>query len=363
MNFRENEIIFLLGAGASIEAKIPGSIGMIDDIEKFIETKEDWIRFKKLYCYIKSSIYHGEGINGRFGDKVNYNIERLANTLSEIDKKEEHLLYPFVASWDKRLSELAGDEFKNISEFKKMILNQLQTWIVLPDYHDASYYKCLLDFRNDYQHPLRIFTLNYDLCIEETCSQAKIERGFNERSVLDLSRFHTDEGEQGDIDVFLYKLHGSIDWEENSERVRCSRALGRISPDNLGIIFGTTQKLRYKEPYLTALNEFKIYTLMSKLIVVVGYSFADEHINYIIKNAILHEPERKVLVVSYLKFESESEKDRAIKEKTVEIHKYINFIDSNQVIVAPAKGAKNFMENYMNIEYLKTLFPQDSDLL
>jgi hypothetical protein len=139
--------------------------------------------------------------------------------------------------------------------------------------------------------------------------------------------------------------------------------LGRISPDNLGIIFGTTQKLRYKEPYLTALNEFKVYTLMSKLIVVIGYSFADEHINYIINKAISHEPERKVLVVSYLRFESESEKDKAIKKKTVQIHKYFNLIDSEQVIVAPAKGAKNFMKNYMNIKYFKTLFPQDSDLL
>jgi SIR2-like domain len=363
MNFRANEIIFLLGAGASIEAEIPGSIEMIRDIENFIKTKNDWEEFSKLYNYIKSSIYHGEGINGRFDREVNYNIEKLANTLSEIDKKEEHIIYPFVASWDKRLSELAGHDFGNISKFKQKILVQLQTWICRDEYNKASYYKKMMEFRDDYQFPLRIFTLNYDLCIEETCTHSKIETGFDDRSILDLSRFNTDEGEQGNIDIFLYKLHGSINWYEESGDVKCTRSPRGISHDKMEIIFGTTQKFRYKEPYLTALTSFKVFTSTSKLIVVIGYSFADEHINYILKNTLSLNSDTKILVVSYINFQTETEKLEIIQKKVIEICSAISIADNGQVVVAPAVGAKDFMNNHMNVDYFKSLFTQEPNPL
>lgn len=59
MNFRQNDIIILLGAGASLEAGISTSIRMIKDIEELLISRSEWQPYKKLYDYIKSSILYG----------------------------------------------------------------------------------------------------------------------------------------------------------------------------------------------------------------------------------------------------------------------------------------------------------------
>lgn len=299
MNFRDNDIIILLGAGASVEAGIPTSIQMIKDIEALLRNDDGWENYKKLYDYIKSSILHGDGINGKFDDNVNYNIERLVNTLSELEKKEEHTIYPFIATWQMKVIELAGTDFKKISELKTKIIEQLKgKWISLEDYRKASYYKKLIDFKSDYSYPLRIFTLNYDLCIEKTCSHPiMIERGFDEDRRWNWRRF--EENENIPVDFFIYKIHGSIDWKKNSSGLLTySDEIGNISVNQLEIIFGTNNKLKYEDPYLFSLYEFRKYSLEAKLIITIGYSFSDEHINGIIIQALSNNPEKKILCVS-----------------------------------------------------------------
>ena len=40
-----------------------------------------------------------------------------------------------------------------------------------------------------YSLPLKIFTLNYDLCIEEALDDITIERGFNDERLWDYKKF------------------------------------------------------------------------------------------------------------------------------------------------------------------------------
>lgn len=49
MSFGCEEVIFLLGAGASVDAGIPSSYAMIEQIENLIQTHEDWKELKNLY--------------------------------------------------------------------------------------------------------------------------------------------------------------------------------------------------------------------------------------------------------------------------------------------------------------------------
>lgn len=93
MKFRQNDIIFILGAGASVDAGIPTSFRMIKELEKLLEDNQEWKPYKKLYNYIKSTIYQGDGINDLFDSRVTYNIERLVSTLSELEKNERHVLF------------------------------------------------------------------------------------------------------------------------------------------------------------------------------------------------------------------------------------------------------------------------------
>ncbi len=58
MNFRQNDIIFLLGAGASVDAGVPTSFTMIQQVEALLKEDEEWKQYKKLYDFVKSSIYY-----------------------------------------------------------------------------------------------------------------------------------------------------------------------------------------------------------------------------------------------------------------------------------------------------------------
>ncbi|NJN13457.1 MAG: hypothetical protein HC815_38340 [Richelia sp. RM1_1_1] len=139
MKFRQNDIIFILGAGASVDAGIPTSFRMIKELEKLLEDNQEWKPYKKLYNYIKSTIYQGDGINDLFDSRVTYNIERLVSTLSELEKNERHVLFPFISGWNHILIERAGGNFKNITHLKQKIVGRLkEKWILLGNYEKAN---------------------------------------------------------------------------------------------------------------------------------------------------------------------------------------------------------------------------------
>ncbi|BAU15862.1 hypothetical protein LEP3755_64280 (plasmid) [Leptolyngbya sp. NIES-3755] len=262
MNFRQNDIIFLLGAGASVDAGIPASVHMINDLETLLLEHEDWELHKKLYDFVKSSILHGDGINGVFGRDVNYNIERLVCALSELELNEHHILFPFITGWMPKLVDLAGTDFKRITELKRKIVGRLkESWILVESYDKANYYQGFINFQRQFQYPLRIFTLNYDLCVERACRRAQIERGFNEARMLDVKRFEDDQDQP--VDIFLYKVHGSIDWKKDKYgSLTFSDEAGSVSIRELEIIFGTSQKLKYVDPYLFLIHEFRTLRLV-----------------------------------------------------------------------------------------------------
>ena len=124
--FKRDEIIVLLGAGASVEAGIPDSNNMVQEIEKLARSNSDWRCFENLYYYIRSSIFYAEGLKGKFGEEVSFNIESLVSVLDELQKRESHTLYPFVGAWNLRLLEVAGNEFKSILEFRDAIIKVLR---------------------------------------------------------------------------------------------------------------------------------------------------------------------------------------------------------------------------------------------
>lgn len=354
MNFRQNDIIFLLGAGASVDADIPASIQMVRDLESLLLKHDDWKPYKQLYDFVKSSILHGDGISGVFDGNVNYNIERLVCTLSELEQNERHILFPFIQGWMPKLVTLAGADFKQITELKRKIVGRLkESWILVDNYDKADYYQGFIRFQKQFQYPLRIFTLNYDLCVERACHKAQIERGFNKSRMLDVKRFENDQDQT--VDIFLYKVHGSIDWKKDRYgSLTYSDEAGSVTIPELEIIFGTSQKLQYVDPYLFLIHEFRKYCLRAKLILVIGYSFSDDHINGIIAQALSENVDRRVLNVSP-SFDGRS--DIAIRKEIAQKLK----VPFDQVL-AVVDTAKPFMENKLDLEFLKTNFPPEESI-
>ncbi len=56
------------------------------------------------------------------------------------------------------------------------------------------------------------------------------------------------------------------------------------------VIFGRDFKLETADPYLFYAFEFRRFTLASKLIVSVGYSFGDGHINKMLTQSLRDAP-------------------------------------------------------------------------
>lgn len=337
MVIKQDEIIIILGAGASADAGIPVTSKMVKDVEEFIGNNEDkdWSQFKNLYYLVKSSVEFSYGIQGKY---VNFNIETLLNILYELEKKEMHPLYPFIGSWSVRFNEIIKDNFNLIIDFKNKIIQQLKTWIQPDNLKLSEYYKKLSEFQKQIQFPLKIFTLNYDLLIEKNLSEITIERGFDDNKKWNYKLFSERPEEP---EIYLYKLHGSLDWERDkiTQIVKCVDNIPNI-PD---LIFGTQYKMQYIDPYLFLFSEFRHYALKAKLIICIGYSFSDEHINAILSQALKNKTETKIYAVNI-----------DDKNKQMENIKLMLCCQESQII-SISKKAEEFFENDLKLETFNNL--------
>ena len=348
--FKQDEIILLLGAGASVEAGIPDSRNMIGKIEELTTSENEWGSYRELYWYIRSSIFFADGLDGKFDKEVHFNIERLVHVLDELRKKERHALYPFVGAWSPKLLEVAGADFKNIRQFHEKIVRTLRNqWVTLSKVESADYYKCLLRFQEDYTFPLRVFSLNYDLCIEKACGEAKVQRGFAERT-WDWRVF--DESPDSAKSIILYKLHGSLDWCFVDGQVQFSDSPSTIKDEDVALIFGTPHKLQYLDPFLFLAYELRRRTLdVARIIVCVGYGFNDDHINDILGQSLRQDENRRLLAVTG---PGNSSEDKQLIISRLQVQ-------DSQVSVDDS-CAKDFLERKLTIDALEDLVMDQVDL-
>jgi|GEM_PF-421719 len=342
LEIAENNVLFLIGAGCSAESKVKVANQMVNDIENFVRNKDEWKKYKELYYYLKSSILYSDGILGNFTTTLN--IEKLVVIINELAKKELNIAYPFIGNWNTRLLDVAGDNFQNIEQFGKEIKKQLFEWINIGDYSHASYYRGFANFKTEIGYPIRIFSFNYDVCIEQTIDELSMELGFDPQD-KEWKYTNFDFNENKDIGIYLYKLHGSIDWKRDKHNGNI--LIKQANPiTEAELIFGTNDKLSSVDPYLFYVFEFRKYSLMDecKIIVVIGYSFGDDYMNKLIAQALSASQNRKLLIV-------DSGNPEGLKKDFSE--KY----SVNQDQIEIWKGAAgDFLLNHLNQENIYNYF-------
>lgn len=352
--FKHDELVVLLGAGASVEAGIPDSNEMVRRVERET-TSGEWQDYRELYRYLRSSVFYADGLEGITGSNVPFNIERLVNVLDELRKKERHTLYPFVGAWNPKLQDVAGVGFEHVRELRKQIVSVLRgQWVALDESEAADYYRGLLRFQEEFGHALRVFSLNYDLCVEKSCGYATVQRGFAGR-VWDWRLF--EEGPNEETRIFLYKLHGSLDWYFAEDgTVSYSDSPSKIPDERVALIFGTSYKLQYVDPFLFLAYELRRWTLdAARLIVAIGYGFMDEHINGILGQALRQDGNRRLLAV-------------VAPQPADHVTEATTFI-ANQLDAQPGQvrvnacGARRFMNERLSVGELAGLFPEEEDLI
>ena len=356
MSSRSGDIIFLLGAGASKEAEIPMSAEMIGEIETLLREHSDWQPFQQLYNHVKSSIHFSAGLKGVFGWSVPFNIETLVNTLYELERNEEHPLYPFIAAWNSRFVSLADADFSNVRKFRRLILKELKRWMCPENTSASSYYDGMKNLQDDLNYPLHVFSLNYDLCVEAIGKRNtfRVETGFEDcgpNHFWDWERFEQQENGPPSVpDLYLYKLHGSINWKRNDEANLFSvEQIENVASDKMEVIFGRDFKLEAADPYLFYAYQFRKFTLDARLIVVIGYSFSDSHINKMLVQALRRDEHRRLLVVSRCKNRTEC------RQKVKEVAERLDVDET--LILAETGTAKAFLESTDLAELLHGRIP------
>ena len=169
----------------------------------------------------------------------------------------------------------------------------------------------------------KIFTPNYDLAFENACEKIGVSynngfRGVHMRK-FDPDTFSnetyikqdsTEKGKRIATYLNIYKLHGSISWQYaenindlyNLKEVQISDTLEKseFSLDSL-MIFPIQTKKSYSLdlPYSELFRNFsKSLTESQNTLVIIGYSFLDEHINDIIRTG-LYNPNLTMIIHSY----------------------------------------------------------------
>ena len=164
----------------------------------------------------------------------------------------------------------------------------------------------------------RIFTTNYDLCFETAASRIHmiVVDGFShsipqefdgEYFSYDLVRREEDGSAPDFIPnvCHLYKLHGSVDWERATERIR-----KRQDTDEPVLIYPRHSKFEssYEHPFLELMSRFQAAIRQPKTsLLIVGFGFNDKHITQPVLSAIRSNVGLKVVVVDPFVEQSPSE--------------------------------------------------------
>jgi hypothetical protein len=162
--------------------------------------------------------------------------------------------------------------------------------------------------RADYNLPVEIFTVNYDLLLETALDHVHVPY-FDGFVGTIRAGFHTElvESTSGSdrkwipsFFIRLWKMHGSVNWlwQDDKQIVR----LGNPTAEGPAAIFPSDTK--YEEsrrvPFVVLQDRFRRSLHESEtLLLVSGYSFNDDHLNDIIFDAALHCPRSEFQVFCY----------------------------------------------------------------
>jgi hypothetical protein len=151
-----------------------------------------------------------------------------------------------------------------------------------------------------------IFTLNYDLLLENAMERisfpyftgfvGNVNPFFVPDSVDDFNGIYVKKSW-----IKLWKLHGSLNFKKNAEcKIFIENNVDK-EYENL-LIYPSMDKYlsSRKAPFISYLDRFRKYMIESeKVLLILGYSFGDEHINDIIINGLQDNHRLSVLAFTY----------------------------------------------------------------
>ena len=182
------------------------------------------------------------------------------------------------------------------------------------------------------QHPVEIFTVNYDILTEFALEAERIPvfDGFvgSYQPFFHADSVRRKEAAPGVNWVRLWKMHGSVTWRrvEIAGHLRVVRG----EPDPSGeMIFPSFEKYdeSRQQPYVAFMDRLgRFLELDDALLIVAGFSFGDEHINNLIFTALENKPRTHVYALQFV----EEGDDTELVKRSLERR--------NLVVIGPETG-------------------------
>lgn len=303
----ENMIV-LSGAGTSITLDSDGK--ELDSGDKKYTGKSVW----KIWLVVKEAVKDIDlpVLLNQFGlydeenskEADNFNLEILLSMLETFVSANQN-------SSEDTMKKLVAD----CEKLKKTIVDTLKVECELV-LHDTAPHpnmlRTVLSARKRAQSRLKIFTLNYDTLFEQAAEKinATIIDGFSftrtptfNGSNYDLdvvrrerSRIHHQENYEEKV-FHLYKMHGSLDWEKVNDTVVRRQ---NFTTEPL-IIPPSAHKFEqsYEMPFFEMMSRFQqVLRKENTVLLIIGYSFGDGHINRVIIEALESNLNFEVIIVS-----------------------------------------------------------------
>ena len=292
--FSSSHLSFLLGAGCSTNA-IPTMKEMWEEL--FDENEKI-----KLDEEIKS-----------FNEKEK-NLEKLLELLLA----KQFYLEKTETSEKTEISESINEIKKHIFDCATLQKTEEKTKEKEVEKLYQSFYKKLM-YRENNLSKVNIFTTNYDLFNEKAMDDlgiiycngfsGNINRYFNPMTFnyAYVEQIGLSDTKYNPLNqyIYLYKLHGSINWIETEDEkpFKIKEIQKPYFEKNKNIMIyptPTKQSSSFSSPYSDLFREFQKKLLQQdNILVVIGYSFADEHINNIIYQALATIPKFRLIIFSY----------------------------------------------------------------
>lgn len=374
--FNMKNVNFLLGSGTSA-GPIPTMKKLYSISKKKIDLNEE---LKKEFEFIVRGIKEKfkENNNYNEGDNSECNLEEILGVLYSHRVYQSTIInHPALKKrCEKLIKIIEGTIFKEINIDIKSQHDSLELY-------KTFYSKIAL--RNKDLSRINIFTTNNDLFSEYALDSLNINyiNGFggginkyfnpaffkytySKRMDTSIDKFEPVENM-----IYLYKIHGSINWINDQEKDNIYFPIKEVSkPDinkDVALIYPTPTKQNKSlgSPYVELFREFQTKLLEpNNVLFVIGYSFSDEHVNNIINQALATNSSLTLVILNNIegKYIDEINDNRIFKiygsikstetDKSAETNKNIHFFEYivNELLpnLDTNKQEKDIVEKFIN---------------
>lgn len=235
------------------------------------------------------------------------------------------------------------DKISLVQEFLKESIVNGQNSNEVSELYKSFYLKIV---QSSTKNPINIFTTNYDQYSEKALDtlgffynngfSGTYFRKFNPNSYnyIFVENMNLQKDVWGKLSHYfnLYKIHGSINWVLEDEEI-IEKPVGLCDANRM-MIYPTPQKDRstLMTPYSDLMrNMQQLLSKNNSVLVTLGYSFSDDHINRIILNS-LSNPSFKLIVLgsgdNIQKLIEMNDKRIIVINSDDKIHYFNNFINN-----------------------------------